>query len=367
MIPAVAKRDDQASSLSYQSAGVDIERADALVSRIAQHAGSTHTPGVLGGVGGFASLFSLRAAGLETLEDPILVSGTDGVGTKLKVATVLGRHDGIGQDLVAMCVNDIATTGARPLFFLDYLATGKIEAATAERVVAGIAAACRAVGAALVGGETAEMPGMYASGDYDLAGFAVGIVGRKALVDGRQIRAGDVVVGYESHGVHSNGLSLARRVVDRCPVPDEAWSAPVADYSGAPSTVADELLRPTCLYAGLASALAGDDLALGMAHITGGGLPGNLGRCLPSGQMIRVRLGAWPTPAIFSWLSEHGPVDEAEMYRTFNMGVGFAVVTRPEQSDAAIALGAAHGLRAWCIGEVVSRGPSDDDAVRLEA
>jgi phosphoribosylformylglycinamidine cyclo-ligase len=329
--------------LTYRAAGVDIDRGDELVERIKPLARSTRIPEVVDDVGGFAGLCALPLG----IEDPILVSGTDGVGTKLKLAFELRVHDTIGIDLVAMCVNDVVTTGARPLFFLDYFATGGLELAQAESVIAGIARGCKESGCALLGGETAEMPGMYQPGEYDLAGFAVGVVARKKLVNGARVAAGDAVIGLASSGLHSNGYSLARTIV----------AAKGASFTDRPeplggATLGEAMLRPTVLYAGVVRAWldAGLDLRA-MSHITGGGLPGNLPRVLPEGLGARV---AVPSRApLFDLLQSWGDVEETEMRRVFNGGVGFVVVVPQAEETRAIEIAAASGHRAFALGRIV--------------
>jgi phosphoribosylformylglycinamidine cyclo-ligase len=335
--------------LTYKDAGVDIDKGDEAVARITGAARKTHGPGVLGGLGGFGGLFSLKDAGVS-LDDPLLVSGTDGVGTKLLVAKQAGHVDGLGQDLVAMCVNDILTIGARPLFFLDYFATGALDPAHMADVVTGIARACEACGCALLGGETAELPGLYAEGDFDLAGFTVGVVDRSKAITGAQVDAGDVIIGLSSSGLHSNGYSLARKVVfermrltvrDRMPEHDES--------------VADVLLAPTRLY--VRSILAALDAGLpirAMAHITGGGLPGNLARPLPDGLGARVRRSSWSLPPIFRILAKEGPVDDDELLRAFNCGIGYCVVVPKAAEADALAQLTSSGEQAMVIGEIVA-------------
>jgi phosphoribosylformylglycinamidine cyclo-ligase len=338
------------ASISYREAGVDIDAGDDLVERIKPFAKATRIPEVLADVGGFAGLCSLPTG----LEDPVLVSGTDGVGTKLKVAFLTGVHDTIGHDLVGMCVNDVITTGARPLFFLDYFATGKLDVAVAEKVIKGIADACKESGCALLGGETAELPGMYADGEYDLAGFSVGVVSRKKIVDGKRVAEGDRVVGVRSSGLHSNGYSLARRVV---------FDALALSASDTPAelegkTVAEALLAPTRLYARHVQAVlgAGADVRA-MSHITGGGLPGNLPRVLPDGLGVRLA-AAWKRPGIFALLAKK--VEEHELRRVFNLGVGFVfVVAKEDLARTNDALRAA-GEDPIDLGEVV-RLPADTD------
>ena len=336
------------AGLTYREAGVDIEAGDELVQRIKPLARSTRSEHVLGSLGGFAGLCAVP----DDIDDPVLVSGTDGVGTKLKLAFELGRHDTIGIDLVAMCVNDIITVGARPLFFLDYFATSKLDVDQGEAVVRGIAEGCRQSHCALLGGETAELPGFYASGEYDLAGFAVGVVSRHRILDGTAVRAGDHVIGLASSGLHSNGFSLARRALfqgDRpCSVDDSFETA----------TLGDALLRPTRIYVD-AAAVALAHGVHAMCHITGGGLPENLPRVLPEGLGISIETGSWTPDPLFSLIQNRGGVADTEMRRTFNMGVGFTMLADARTSSALIeALGDA-GERAFVIGEVTqSQGVS---------
>ncbi|MDE2228886.1 MAG: phosphoribosylformylglycinamidine cyclo-ligase [Alphaproteobacteria bacterium] len=339
---------DPKKSRSYRDAGVDIDAGDALVEAIKPFAKATARAGTAAGLGGFGALFDLKAAGYR---DPILVATTDGVGTKLKVAIAANRHDTIGIDLVAMCVNDLVVQGAEPLFFLDYFATGKLAVAQATTIVKGIAEACRAVGCALIGGETAEMPGMYAAGDYDLAGFAVGAVERGRVLDGATIAAGDVVLGLESDGLHSNGFSLVRRVVEEAGMSYTA-AAPFA----ANRSLADELLRPTRLYVKpcLAALAAGGVKAY--AHITGGGLIENIPRVLPAGLAAELDAAAWTLPPVFAWLARTAGIADAEMARTFNCGIGMVAIAAPSQADA-VARGLTHaGERVHRIGRIVKSG-----------
>ncbi len=330
------------AGLTYRDAGVDIEAGEELVQRIKPLAQSTRTEHVLGAIGGFAGLCSIPS----DIEDPVLVSGTDGVGTKLKLAFELGRHDTIGIDLVAMCVNDIITVGARPLFFLDYFATSKLDVDQGEAVVKGIAEGCRQAGCSLLGGETAELPGFYASGEYDLAGFAVGVVSRPRIIDGKAVSAGDHVIGLASSGLHSNGFSLARRALLGSEAPcslDEPFSND--------ETLGEALLRPTRIYVQAARIALEHDVHA-MCHITGGGLPENLPRVTPEGLAIAIRTGTWPPDPLFALIQKHGGVADAEMRRTFNMGVGFTMVVARDRSSSLIeALGAA-GEDAFLIGEV---------------
>jgi phosphoribosylformylglycinamidine cyclo-ligase len=313
--------------LSYKQSGVDIDAGDELVERIKPLAAATRIAEVVSDVGGFAGL--CRVPG--DVEDPVLVSGTDGVGTKLKVAFATGVHDTIGFDLVGMCVNDIVTCGARPLFFLDYFATGKLDVGVAEKVVAGIAAACKESGCALLGGETAELPGMYAPGEYDLAGFAVGVVARKRIVDGTRLAAGDVVLGLRSSGLHSNGYSLARKAIFEVMRLDVAQRP--TELQG--RSVGEVLLAPTRLYARHVQALlsAGIDVRA-MSHITGGGLPGNVPRILPDGLGLRIEK-PWDRPPVFDFIARGAGIEELEMRRAFNLGVGFVIIVPPAEEQRA--------------------------------
>ncbi len=333
------------AGMTYRDAGVDIEAGEELVERIKPLAQSTRSEHVLGSLGGFAGLCSIPS----DIEDPILVSGTDGVGTKLKLAFELQRHDTIGIDLVAMCINDIITVGARPLFFLDYFATSKLDVDQGEAVVKGIAEGCRQSECALLGGETAELPGFYASGEYDLAGFAVGVVSRKGIVDGKAMRLGDKLIGVASSGLHSNGFSLARRVLVEGDTP---LSLRAPFESG--ETLGDALLRPTRIYV-RAARIALEYGVHAMCHITGGGLPENLPRVTPNGLGIAVDQAAWSVDPIFRLIQERGAVTDAEMRRTFNMGVGFTMVVAPERAADLVDALNATGERAFVMGEVVDR------------
>ena len=328
--------------LTYRDAGVDIAAGDALVDRIKPLARATVRPGVMGSLGGFGALFDLRAAGFT---DPVLVSTTDGVGTKLRLAIETGRHGTVGIDLVAMCVNDLVVQGAEPLFFLDYFATGALDVAQAAQVVSGIAEGCRQAGCALVGGETAEMPGMYGPGDYDLAGFAVGAAERGELLP-TGVQPGDTVLGLRSSGVHSNGYSLVRRIVGT------RWNEP---FEG--GALADALMRPTRIYVAPVLALHRAGLLRAAAHITGGGLPGNLPRVLPDGARAVLDGAAWPLPPVFRWLAQSGGVAAGEMLRVFNCGIGMALVVG--DADAALDLLREHGEDALVIGRVeAADGPA---------
>jgi phosphoribosylformylglycinamidine cyclo-ligase len=335
------------TALSYRDAGVDIDAGDSLVERIKPWAKRTMRPEVLGGIGGFGALMRLP----ERYKEPVLVSGTDGVGTKLKLAFEFNRHDTVGIDLVAMSVNDILVQGAEPLFFLDYFACGKLDVAVAETVVRGIAQGCEQAGCALIGGETAEMPGMYPDGEYDLAGFAVGVVERSQIVNGSTIGEGDVVLGLASSGAHSNGYSLIRKIVAR-----EGMAAD-ADFYG--RRFADVLLEPTRIYVKPLLALMAQVPIKGMAHITGGGLTGNIPRILPEHLAAQIHIVSWPMPPLFCWLQEHGGVLPAEMYRTFNCGVGMVLVLAAEHADMAAEKLTQAGETVYRLGEVVSRGVGD--------
>src|SRR5512145_1976417 len=330
-------------ALTYKDAGVDIDEGDRLVELIKPFARPTLRPEVLAGIGGFGGLFALD---VKKYREPVLVSGTDGVGTKLKVAFAANRHDTIGQDLVAMCVNDVAVVGAEPLFFLDYFATGKLSAEQGAEVVKGIAEGCRLAGCALIGGETAELPGFYAGGEYDLAGFAVGCVERSRIVDGRSVVAGDLVIGVASSGLHSNGYSLARKaLLERHPL-GQRFDA-LGDR-----TLADALLEPTRIYAKDVLALLEKVPVKSFAHITGGGLPGNVPRNLPDGTRAVIEERRWPRPALFDVVEREGQVPHEEMLRTFNMGLGLVAVVAPADEAAALALLRARGLEAWAVGAV---------------
>ncbi len=333
------------NGITYADAGVDIDAGNALVDRIKPAAKRTNRPGVMSGLGGFGALFDLKAAGYE---DPILVGATDGVGTKLRIAIDTGVVDGVGIDLVAMCVNDLICQGAEPLFFLDYFATGKLETDTAARIIEGIAEGCAQSGCALIGGETAEMPGMYPDGDFDLAGFSVGAMERGAdLPDG--VQAGDVLLGLASNGVHSNGYSLVRKLVE---ISGLGWEA---DSPFGDGTLGESLLTPTRLYVkpALAAIRAGGVHAL--AHITGGGLTENLPRVLPEGLGAQIDLNAWDLPPVFGWMAETGGIAEAEMLKTFNCGIGMIVVCAADQADTLTALLAEAGETVSRIGTVTDK------------
>jgi phosphoribosylformylglycinamidine cyclo-ligase len=338
--------------MDYRDAGVDVQAGQTFVEQIRKLVERTRRPEVLGDLGGFSGLCQLPA----TYQDPILVAGTDGVGTKLKLAQALNRHDTIGIDLVAMCVNDVLTSGAEPLFFLDYLATGKLELEQLTQVISGITQGCTEAGCALLGGETAEMPGFYASGEYDLAGFCVGVVEKSRLISPDRVHLGDRVIGLASRGVHSNGFSLVRKIVSDRQVQwsDCPWQT-LGSHVGHSATLGDSLLTPTQIYVKPVQVAlkAGLDIH-GMAHITGGGLPENVPRCLATHQSVQLHLGSWPVPPIFKWLAQTGPVEAEDMYKTFNMGIGFVLLLPPESVESAIAHFQAHGLAAYAIGEVVA-------------
>ena len=330
-------------SLSYRDAGVDIDAGDALVNAIKPFAKRTMRDGVLGGIGGFGALFEIS----KKYRNPVLVSGTDGVGTKLKLAFQLNRHDTVGIDLVAMSVNDILVQGAEPLFFLDYFSCGKLDVGTASRVIKGIAAGCEQAGCALIGGETAEMPGMYPEGEYDLAGFAVGVAEKDRLIDGTKIIPGDAVIGLASSGIHSNGYSLVRRIIDVAK-PDLD-----ADFHG--RTLADALMQPTRIYVKPLLKLMETIEVKGMAHITGGGLVENIPRVLPGSVVAEIQKETWEMPPLFNWLQENGNVADDEMHRVFNCGIGMAVVVAREDADKAVTLLREAGETVWQIGSIRQR------------
>ena len=328
--------------MNYADAGVSIARGDALVARIAELARGTKRPGVMDGIGGFGGLFDLAAAGCR---DPVLVSGADGVGTKIKLAAECGRHAGIGVDLVAMCVNDVLTLGAEPLFFLDYFACSRLDAATAETVLGGIAAACREAGCALLGGETAEMPGMYKEGEYDLAGFCVGVAERARLLRGDSARPGDLMLALPSNGAHANGYSLIRKILaDTAATPDTPLDG---------RALIDHLLTPTRIYAKEIRALLEAARVHGIAHVTGGGISGNLPRVLPAGLAARIDASAWEWPPLFHWLRERGGIATEEMYRVFNCGLGMLVVMPKEERERAREALAGLGVAAPEVGVIV--------------
>ena len=331
--------------LTYRDAGVDIDAGDALVDRIKPLAARTMRAGVLAGIGGFGGLFEVP----KTFKEPVLVSGTDGVGTKLRLAFDWNRHDTVGIDLVAMSVNDILVQGAEPLFFLDYFGCGKLSVDTAAAVVGGIAKGCELSGCALIGGETAEMPGMYPDGEYDLAGFAVGAVEKSAIITGKTIKAGDVVLGLASSGAHSNGYSLLRKILER------ANAKPDDDFHGQP--LADVVMAPTRIYVKqVLAALAKHGAAIkGLAHITGGGLLDNVPRILQPGLSARLHRANWEMPKLFQWLQQQGGVEDTEMYRVFNCGIGMVLVVDPAQAEAIAATLREQGEIVSTLGEIVEQ------------
>jgi len=332
--------------MDYREAGVDVEAGRAFVDRISSLIKRTHRPEVMGGIGGFSGLFQLPAG----YREPVLVSGTDGVGTKLKLAHTLDRHDTVGIDLVAMCVNDVLTCGAEPLFFLDYLATGRLQPEQLAEVVSGIVQGCELAGCALLGGETAEMPGFYQADEYDLAGFCVGIVEKSLVLDGSQVQVGDVAIGLPSSGVHSNGFSLVRKIVgDR----GFDWSDQPKILAG--KSLGEVLLTPTQIYVKpILAALKAEIPIRSMAHITGGGLPENLPRCLQKDQTIEVNPNSWDVLPIFQWLATEGNVSPIDMLNTFNMGIGFVVIVPPDRVTQTLDLFAAHHIKGSAIGTVIS-------------
>lgn len=332
--------------MDYKEAGVDIEAGRDFVTQIREDVQSTYRSGVLGGLGGFGGCFELPTG----YKQPILVSGTDGVGTKLKIAQELNRHDTVGIDLVAMCVNDILTSGAEPLFFLDYLATGKLNSQQLAEVVKGVAEGCRQSGCALLGGETAEMPGFYQLGEYDIAGFCVGVVEKSQLLDGSQVKVGDVAIALSSTGVHSNGFSLVRKIISS---QNLSWNSTPSILGG--KTLGETLITPTRIYVQpILEALRGDIEIHAMAHITGGGLPENLPRCLGKNQSIKVNLDRLEILPIFQWLSKVGQVSLEAMLQTFNMGVGFVVIVPAEQADMACNWFESRNIHSYKIGEIVT-------------
>jgi phosphoribosylformylglycinamidine cyclo-ligase len=341
-------------SLTYREAGVDIDAGDALVERIKPFAQRTLRPEVLGGIGGFGALVEVS----KKYREPVMVSGTDGVGTKLKLAFRLKKHDTIGIDLVAMSVNDILVSGAEPIFFLDYFACGKLDVGVAASVVQGIAAGCEQAGCALIGGETAEMPGMYDPNEYDLAGFAVGLVEKSRIIDGTTIAPGDAVIGLASSGPHSNGYSLVRRVV-------AVSSADLYEKFDAKRTLGEALLEPTRIYVKPVLALMAQVAVKGLAHITGGGLTENIPRVLPAKTSARLERSRWPMPPIFAWLQRQGGIEDAEMARTFNCGIGMALVVAKADAPRALGILGDLGVAAFEIGSIVEREAGGPQTVVL--
>ncbi|MEQ1976143.1 phosphoribosylformylglycinamidine cyclo-ligase [Xenorhabdus sp. SGI240] len=340
------------TSLSYKDAGVDIDAGNVLVNRIKGVVKQTRRPEVMGGLGGFGALCALP----QKYREPVLVSGTDGVGTKLRLAMDLKRHDTIGIDLVAMCVNDLVVQGAEPLFFLDYYATGKLNVDTAASVITGIAEGCKQAGCALVGGETAEMPGMYHGEDYDVAGFCVGVVEKSAIIDGSQVQTGDALIALASSGPHSNGYSLIRKILEVSQADPEA-----TELEGKP--LADHLLAPTQIYVKSILALIEKVDVHAIAHLTGGGFWENIPRVLPENRQARIKADSWQWPAIFTWLQQAGNVSEHEMYRTFNCGVGMIIALPQSQAEQAISYLTASGENAWQIGTIAEINAGEQPVV----
>jgi len=330
-------------SLSYLDAGVDIDAGAELIEQIKPHVARTMRPEVMGGLGGFGALFEIP---LDRYQKPVLVSGTDGVGTKLRLAMQMNKHDSIGIDLVAMCVNDILVLGAEPLYFLDYYATGKLDNAVAADVIKGIAEGCHQAGAALTGGETAEMPGMYSEGDYDLAGFCVGIVEKDQIIDSSKVEAGNTLIAIASSGPHSNGYSLVRKVIE---VSNADFSQPCGSQ-----TLGEALLAPTRIYVKSIHALLEQVDVHAMSHITGGGLLENLPRVMPDNTRAQIDKSSWELPEVFKWLQQQGNIDMEEMYRTFNCGIGMVAVVNNEDADTAIDILNKAGESAWKLGEITS-------------
>ena len=331
--------------MDYRDAGVDVEAGREFVGQISSLVRSTYRSGVIGGLGGFSGCFQIPSG----FREPVLVSGTDGVGTKLKIARAVNRHDTIGIDLVAMCVNDVLTSGAEPLFFLDYLATGKLDKQQLEQVVSGIATGCKQANCALLGGETAEMPGFYPGGEYDVAGFCVGIVEKNQMLDGSQVKVGDVAVALQSSGIHSNGLSLVRKIINE---QGFSWSDRPELLGG--KTLGEVFLTPTNIY--VQPVLAAEKAGLtirGMAHITGGGLPENLPRCLGENQGIKIDPQSWSVHKVFEWLADIGSVSPQAMYNTFNMGIGFVLIVSPDSAKQTISYFESQNISAYAIGEVI--------------
>ena len=341
------------NSLSYKDAGVDIDAGNALIERIKGVAKRTRRPEVMAGLGGFGALFELP----KGYDEPVLVSGTDGVGTKLKLALELNRHDHIGIDLVAMCVNDLIVSGAEPLFFLDYYATGKLDVEIATRVVTGIGEGCELAGASLVGGETAEMPGMYEGEDYDLAGFCVGIVEKSKIIDGTKVAAGNVLISLPASGPHSNGYSLIRKII-------EVSQADLQQDIGG-TTLAEALMQPTRIYVKALLELFKQVDVKALSHITGGGLLENIPRVLPADSVAVIDTNSWQQPAVFQWLQRNGNVTDTEMYRTFNCGVGMVLVVSEEDQEQTLSALAKAGESPWVIGHIKQNSGDEEEAIIL--
>ncbi len=345
---------EMTEKITYKDAGVDVDLADRIIGSLADRMRSTFRPEVLGRMGGFAAMFKPK---WKDYADPVLVSATDGVGTKLKIAFLMGVHDTVGIDLVAMNVNDIIVTGAEPLFFLDYFATGGLEPETTRSVISGIVTGCEQAGCSLIGGETAEMPDFYAAGEYDLAGFCVGMVDRSKIIDGSKMKPGDVVLGLASSGLHSNGFSLVRKVlIERCAYKMDTYLPELGKPLG------EELLSPTTIYVKqILEALKSVPIS-GMAHITGGGFTGNIPRVVPSSCTVIVRKGTWETPPIFDLIRREAKLDDNDMFLTFNMGIGFVITVPQENANTVSEVLAKHGTQTWIIGEVQSR-PDSGEAI----
>jgi len=346
---------NQSKPLSYRDAGVNIDAGNAFVEKIKSSVASTNRPGVMGGFGGFGGCFELP----ENYKQPVLVSGTDGVGTKLKLAIDLNKHDTIGIDLVAMCVNDILVLGAEPLYFLDYYATGELNSEIAANVVEGIAEGCRQSNAALIGGETAEMPGMYSKGDYDLAGFCVGIVEKQKIIDGSKVKAGDTMIAIASSGPHSNGYSLVRKIIE---VSDADINAPFGDNN---TILGDALLAPTNIYVKAIHGLLPKFDIHAMAHITGGGLLENIPRVLPDNTVAIIDKDSWQLPEVFQWLQENGNVEDSEMHRTFNCGVGMVLIVNADDADNIISTLNNMDEKAWNLGSIDNGTASSDSSAHV--
>ena len=336
--------------ISYKDAGVDIRAGDELVKNIKPYAKATNRPEVMGGLGGFGSLFEIP----KKFKNPVLVSGTDGVGTKLKLAFELNTHNTIGQDLVAMCVNDILVQGAEPLFFLDYFACGKLDVEMATEVIKGISEGCLIAGCALVGGETAEMPGMYSGGEYDLAGFSVGAVERSKVIDGKSISEGDIIIGIASSGPHSNGYSLIRKVLEKEDI-DLSTNLDGKTYR-------DILMAPTKIYVKSILSLLEKIKVNGLAHITGGGIYENIPRVLKENQKAVIKKDSWNMPTIFQWLKEKANIGDGELYKTFNCGIGMVVITNPNDKEEAISILERNGETVFVLGEIANRGLNEDQS-----
>tara|TARA_B100000700_G_scaffold329482_1_gene451359 strand:+ start:3152 stop:4192 length:1041 start_codon:yes stop_codon:yes gene_type:complete len=342
--------------MDYKSSGVDVKAGRAFVEQIKSSVESTFRPEVLGGLGGFGGLIRLPSG----LSKPVLVSGTDGVGTKLELAQDYQHHYGVGLDLVAMCINDVITTGAEPLFFLDYIATGVLGPQAMSEVINGIASGCKECGCALLGGETAEMPGFYPKGRYDLAGFCVGVIEESALIDGKKIRPGNKIIGLSSSGIHSNGFSLVREIISMNNVNRST------SYGKDKIPLIESILKPTFLYTNIVRRLIKNNFSiLGMAHITGGGLPENLPRCLPKGLIAHVDKSSWPRPEIYNWLQENGEVPEVDLWNTFNLGIGYCLIVSDLDVPGVLNTCTDEGFSAWEIGKIIEKPSSEDKKLIL--